>query len=289
MVRYTGVERDNRDIRNHHAHVERPEQLPDRPLFWRVAEGVLYAEMSFSRTIRPPLLTEWESERVSAFRSIDRRNRWIAGRALAKALVRERFGFGGIIEIRESSNGASLVYRRGMPLPNVWLDIACRGGRVVAVIADRPVALDLRGRGGADHPVVDQVVAKHEQRTTQRMVQESDVARLVVWSAKESALRVTRSSPSDESLKDVLLEPNHAIAVGDVKLHLLAVRTFEQELVTVVGRQLLHERPVTKVVLHTPAGEVDQDPVRKDLERTLARAKRIAEARARWHQRLRWA
>src|SRR4051794_14536260 len=111
---------------------ERPEEprTSGRPFFWRIAEGVLYAEMPYSRAIRPPLLTEWESDRVREFRSSARRSRWLAARALAKALVRERLGLGGIVEIREGADGQPLVYRGGLLLADVWLGMSCQGDRV---------------------------------------------------------------------------------------------------------------------------------------------------------------
>ena len=76
----------------------------------------MYAEMPLNRAIRPPLLSPWESERVQAFRNRERRSRWLAGRSLAKVLVKERLGLGGIIEIREGADGEPLVYADGFPL-----------------------------------------------------------------------------------------------------------------------------------------------------------------------------
>jgi hypothetical protein len=74
----------------------------------------MYAEMPLARSIRPPLLSEWESERVQQFKNRERRGSWLAGRALAKVLVKERLGMQGIVEIREGADdrGCGAVDRR---------------------------------------------------------------------------------------------------------------------------------------------------------------------------------
>lgn len=263
-----------------------PDGRDGRPFFWRVGDGVLYAEMHFSRAIRPPLLTEWESIRVRAFRSKERRARWLASRALAKALVRERFGVSGIVEIREGSDGEPLLYRNGLPVPGVWLGMSCRAGRVAAVIADRPVALDLRPVRDHEHELVERLVSRADARHLRRVLGSPDLARVVAWSAKEAAGRAVRTT---RDLAGIEVASDLGLRVGDSMLQLMAVRTFDDSVVTIVGKQLLAERPVVRIVLQGNPPAEQPATSQAALDRSAARARRISDARSRWQQRLRWA
>ena len=260
----------------------------DKPFYWRVASGVLYAEMPFTANIRPPLLSEWESTRVQAFKSKERRDRWLAGRALAKALVRERLGLTGIIEIRDGSDGQPLVYSDGMPLPDVWLGIASRSGRVASVVADRPVSLEIRPVDGSDVDIARNVLRRGELRVMRRAISDVDAAVATLRAAKEAAIRAIRASNSTTALVDVEVRPDFAIEIGDVTLSLMAVRVLEDAVVAVVARPLLNEPNITRFVLD---GEDPVEPstrLQGAIERSMLRARRIAEARQRW-QRPRWA
>lgn len=258
-----------------------------QPFFWRVAEGVLYAEMPFSASIRPPLLTDWESQRAESFHSRQRRNLWLAGRALAKALVRERLQLNGMVEIREGVGGEPLVFRDGLPEPGVWLGIIYRHGRVAAVVADRPVSLDIRRVEADAADLTSRFVSRGEMRNLRRVFAAPQLACGVAWAVKEAALRAARCDVDGTSLTGVQLHADLGVTVGDVRLHTLALRVFDESVVAIVGRPLLHEQPVTRIVMEGEPQVEAASRLQAVVERSVARARRIAEARARW-QGLRW-
>jgi hypothetical protein len=257
------------------------------PFFWRVASGVTYAEMQLSRSIRPPLLSEWESERVQAFRNRERRSRWLAGRALAKVLVKERLELPGIIEIREGADGEPLVYRDGFPMPDVWLGISVRHGRVSCVLADRPVSLEVRRLKPSEAELVDGFVGRVEQRSLRRLLGSATAARSAAWAIKEAAQRAARvRSRDDVQLRDVRIDHSLGVQVGDgADLDVLALRYVDEVAVAIVGRFLLQERRTVRIVLDEPAHVQQETPrLQAAFERSVARARRITEARMRWQQ-----
>jgi hypothetical protein len=269
----------------------------DKPFYWRVTDGVLYAEMPFSAAIRPPLLTEWESQHVARFRNPGRRAGWLAGRALAKALVREHLSLQGIVEIREGSEGEPLVYSAGMPMPDVWLGISCRGGRVAAVVADRPVSLDIRVLDGSDLALGAKLMHRSELRSLRRVLQSASAAAGAVRAIKEAALRATRLlAGPNPALAGVFVDADLSVEVGGARLHVMALRVLDTAVVAVVGRQIAGESPITRIVMDEPAAaaaaaaadEPGPSGIQAALERSMARARRIADGRARWQRRPRW-
>ncbi len=249
----------------------------------------MYAEMPLAKSIRPPLLSEWESERVQAFRNRERRGRWLAGRALAKVLVKERLGLPGIVEIREGADGEPLVYADGFPMPQVWLGISVRHGRVCCVLADRPVSLDVRQVGTAgEAELVDGFVARGEQRALRRLLGSGGGARSAAWAIKEAAQRAARVRSRHElELRDVRIDPSLGVQVGDDSdLDVLALRYVDDVAVAVVGRFLLEERRTVRIVLdEAPSEPLASTPkLQAAIERSMARARRIADARLRWQQ-----
>ncbi len=264
----------------------------DRPFYWKIGDGILYAEMPFNAAVRPPLLSEWESERVAQFRNSQRRSVWLAGRALAKALVRERYGLTGIIEIREGADGEPLVYRDGFPAPDIWIGIACRGGRVVAVVGDRPVSVDARQNDGRDLHLSERILDRSEMRAMRRIFRSGDVAIAVARSIKEASLRALRAHAAGKgSLAGVRVDGEfniaceHAPAARD--LHVFAIRVLDDVVVSVVGKRRPDERQVTRVVTDGERADMEVETMQSVLERSVARARRMTEARSRWH-RLRW-
>lgn len=254
----------------------------DGPFYWRVASGVLYAEMAFSKAIRPPLLTDWESTRVQAFRNRDRRSRWLAGRALAKALVKERLNMRGIVEIREGVAGEPLVYEDGFPRHDVWLGISVRHGRVACVLADRPVSLDVRSIEPVEVELVDSFVGRGEQRTLRRALGTATAARSAAWAIKEAAQRAARVR-RDTQLSDVSIDGAMSISVGDEhQLQVLALRVVDEIAVAIVGRALLEEHQNVRIVLDDAARDAATPRLQAAIERSMVRARRIAEARSRW-------
>lgn len=263
---------------------------PDRPTFWMVAPGVLYAEMAFSRAIRPPLLSDWESERVLQFSNRDRRARWLAGRALAKAVVREQLDIGGVVEIREGSDGEPLLYQDGFPASDVWLSIACRHGRVVAVVSNRAVGVDIRRSHVGEASVVERFIGRNDQRNIRRVIGSVSDSRSVGWAIKEAALRAARSSnlSGPAELSGVGIAPDLSVELRYGRLPTLAVRLHDHVAVAVVGAVDRPDQHVTKVVLDRESGKQEQQSALQGaIDRSLTRARRVAEARLRW-QRLRW-
>lgn len=246
----------------------------------------MYAEMPLAKSIRPPLLSEWESERVQAFRNRERRGRWLAGRALAKVLVKERLGLAGIIEIREGTDGEPLVYQDGFPMSQVWLGISVRHGRVCCVLADRPISLDVRRVAAAEAELVDGFVGRSEQRTLRRLLGTGTAARSAAWAIKEAAQRAARVRGShDTELRDVHIDSSFGVQVGDgADLDVLALRYIDDIAVAVVGRFLLEERRTVRIVLDDVPREQQTPKFQAAIERSVARARRITEARMRWQQ-----
>lgn len=270
--------------------------MGDGPFSWRVAEGVVYAEMPSGIAVRPPLLSEWEMDHVSGFKSPKRRNMWLTGRALAKVLIRERLRTRGIIDIREGVTGEHLIMERGLPRTDVWLGIMHRHDRVSAVIADRPVAVDVRRVSRTDAAVTSKIIKQSDRSAGKRIISESAVADTIAWSIKEAAVRSLRLDPGTEpSLASVRLRDDFDVMVGDTRLHVFAVRVVDDVVVTVVGRPLLGEVGITKVLVSGKyATSIDPTPAPpppskfgEAVERSLVRARRVSEARARW-SRLRW-
>lgn len=267
---------------------ELPRRDEGKPFFWRVASGVMYAEMPLARSIRPPLLSEWESERVQQFRNRDRRTRWLAGRALAKVLVKERLGLPGIVEIREGTDGEPLVYTDGFPRHDVWLGISVRHERVACVLADRPVSLEVRKARDAEAEVVDGFVGRVEQRSLRRLLGSAAAARSAGWAIKEAAQRAARTRlRSGLELRSVRIDPALGVQVGDdAEFDVLALRYVDEVAVAIVGRFLLEERRTVRIVLE----DVPREPtahaprLQAAIERSVARARRITEARMRWQQ-----
>lgn len=260
------------------------EAVSTGPFFWRVASGVTYAEMPLTRTVRPPLLTPWESERVQAFRNRERRNRWLAGRALAKVLVKDRLGIAGMIEIREGSDGEPLVYEDGFPRPDVWLGIVVRHGRIACVLADRPVSLDVRCVQDSEAEVVDRFLPRGEQRILRKAVGSARAARSAGWAIKEAAQRAVRRRDGAE-LAAVGLDAAFGVHVGDDQhVQVMALRVVDDIAVAIVGRFLLEERAHVRIVLDAAAREEATPRLQAAIERSVARARRISDARHRWSQ-----
>jgi 4'-phosphopantetheinyl transferase EntD len=260
------------------------------PFFWRVASGVMYAEMPLTRSIRPPLLSDWESDRVQVFRNRDRRARWLAGRALAKVLVKERLGLPGIVEIREGADGEPLVYQDGFPMQDVWLGISVRHGRVSCVLADRPVSLEVRQHMSAETELVDGFVGRSEQRSLRRLLGSATAARSAAWAIKEAAQRAARVRTNREfELRAVRIDSSLGVQVGDgADLDVLGLRYIDEIAVAIVGRFRLEERRTVRIVMDEPPTQAQPQAATPRLQaaigRSMTRARRIAEARMRWQQ-----
>lgn len=240
-----------------------------------------------SSAIRPPLLSDWESQRVQVFRNRKRRSHWLAGRALAKVLIKERLGLQGIIEIREGVDGEPLVFADGFPLSDVWLGISVRHGRVACVVADRPVSLEVRQVEPTAVELVDSFTTRGEQRTLRRLLGSVEAARSSSWAIKDAARRAARHRDAI-SMRDIRIDSSLGVQVGDSDLDVLAMRYTGGVAVAIVGRYLLEEPRTVRVVMDdvvsstTPTRSTAR--LQAALERSMARARRITESRMRWER-----
>jgi hypothetical protein len=242
--------------------------------------------MPWSNAIRPPLLSEWECERVARFSDRSRRSRWLAGRALAKALVRERFASTGIVDIREGSAGEPILYQSGLPEPTVWLGIEARQTTVAAVVADRPVSIAVSASmDEVDLAIDPQMVAKGELKTLATLFDgDRNMARGAALAIKEAALRTVRAGMNGPRIREIEIDAEFGVVADDVQLRLLAVLSTDKQIVAVVGRQLLHERRVVRVVRDGLLSIYGPDAPKPPgaIERSKAKARRLADARSRW-------
>jgi phosphopantetheinyl transferase len=256
-------------------------------VYWRVAPGIWYAEVPFSKSIRPPLLSEWESERAAAFNDADKRAMWLAGRALAKTLAKDWLGTKVTVEIREGRAGELVLYRGGLPVPDVWVSAVHRHGRIGVAIADRPIGVDLRRIDANTAPVAASFLTRAERWNLWKVFRDKPLGVACAWAIKEASVRALRSKDPVE-LRDVTLGQDLAMVARGVRMHAYVVRVLNGSVVAIVGRPMADEPLITRLAIEDT--RVDERGVRLDppVERGTARAKRITDARSRWQQRLRW-
>ena len=121
------------------------------------------------------------------------------------------------------------------------------------------------------------------------MFDTDQVALSVAWALKESALRATRAGHAGLTLQEARIQNDFSVDVDDVHMHAMAIRVLDGAVVAVVGRPLLHEQAVTRISLPgVPAVEESVSRIAQVVERSVARARRMSDARARWQHRLRW-
>lgn len=252
---------------------------------------MLYAEMAFSRAIRPPLLSDWESARVLRFSNRERRARWLAGRALAKAVVREALELSGVIDIREGVDGEPLLYRDGFPAIDVWLSIECRHDRVVAVVSRRAVGVDIRRVGNGEAAMVERFIGRSDQRNLRRVIGSVGDSRSAGWAIKAAGLRALRHRFPGRAgdLNALTIGADLAIDSPAGQLQTIALRIHSHIAIAVAGHVASPADHVAKVVLDQPPAAPRDEPsaLQGAIDRSLARARRLADARMRWH-RLRW-
>jgi hypothetical protein len=171
-------------------------------------------------------------------------------------------------------------------MPKVWLGISVRHGRVCCVLADRPVSLDVRQVAPVEAELVDGFVGRGEQRSLRRLLGTGAGARSAAWAIKEAAQRAARVRSKQElELRDVRIDSSLGVQVGDgADLDVLALRYVDEVAVAVVGRFLLEERRTVRIVLDEVPREQQTPKLQAAIERSVARARRIAEARMRWQQ-----
>jgi hypothetical protein len=202
-------------------------------------------------------------------------------------LVKERLGMQGIVEIREGADGEPLVYADGFPRHDVWLGISVRHGRVACVLADRPVSLEVRQVRPAESEVVDGFLGRVELRSLRRLLGSATAARSAGWAIKEAAQRAARTRLSSGlELREVRIDSALGVQVGDnADLDVLALRYIDDVAVAIVGRFLLEERRTVRIVLEdVPRADAPTPRLQAAFERSVARARRITEARMRWQQ-----
>ncbi len=275
--------------------------------FWRVAEGVVLAEMPVDAPVRPPLLSEWESAQAGSFRGVARRNTWLVTRALAKNLVREQTGLGGVIDIRDSEFGENVIFQGGMPVPDKWLSTCVKSGRISVLAGDRPIGMQMRCVHQADQELVSRFCSRNEFKTLHKLLAYeptvSDAVPSILWTIKDAAIDHLRgSNRATVQLSQVRLESDLTVTVDlsdsgyeSLSLHLFVLKESDGVWTAIVGKPVLGENVVTRIVIDAKRIEKtsDRDTASSKRwrsgarERAVIRARRIADARSRW-QRLRW-
>ena len=258
----------------------------DEPRTWRPARGVAYAELPAGVSVRPPLLSPWECERVAALGNQEVRDRWLATRALAKAVVRDQTDRRGIIEIRDGDGGRLIVYEGGFPVSDLWVSTVRGSERIAVLVSERPAGLAFRrfSEPDAQH---DSIIDRREMRVTRVLFRDVRVAAALAWALKDAALECLRRSGA--RLADVKIGSDLRLHVGDRTLRPLAVRAGTRG-ITAVAVPARAGDPDGPLLIVDEAPSADGTPVprlRDSIDRQLARARRILDARARrrpgWH------
>jgi 4'-phosphopantetheinyl transferase len=147
-----------------------------------------------------PLEDEWllpeERRTLAGLRLPKRRADWRAGRWVAKHAVGTAVGVhASHIEIRAAGDGAPEAWLGGARLP-VSVSISHRAGRAASVVADpeTPVGCDLELIEPRDPAFVTEWFTDSERAWVARAAPAtSDLLVTVIWSCKESALKVVRA------------------------------------------------------------------------------------------------
>ncbi len=161
------------------------------------AGNILYATMALDANVRPPLTSEWESQRINRFEDRDARTKWMAGRTLAKTALKTYFPEirRSIPDIRDDEYGRPHVWADGRIAPDMFIDICVRHGRVAAVASDKPVGLALRQLDEAPPQLIDHLLTRGERELLLLSVKlhSPDAAeswgRAGGWALKEAAVR----------------------------------------------------------------------------------------------------
>ena len=256
---------------------------PQTPRMWQVAPDVTYAEMPVGGSIRPPLLTPWESSRVQEMPAGPRRQRWLAERTLAKALLRAAGGRRGIIDIREGVLGQPLVYEHGMPAAGTWLATTRRGSRIGVAAGARPIGLSSRRPVDDDDLRAGGLISARELRTAKVLFRDVRIARALVWALKEAAVEALRRG--DFQLAELELTDSLELRCGDAHLRPLAIRVRRDAVVCVVAPASADGPDGPLLIVDPEVEDHTASRVRDAFERSLLRARRILDAR---YRRLGW-
>lgn len=143
-------------------------------------------------------LSTREADRVAGMRFAKRRNdflvsRWTAKQALARTLDR-RPAHPSQVEVRPAPTGAPLAYLLGAPAP-VSISLTDRGGWAVCLVGppDIRVGCDLELVEARSDAFVADWFTPAEQGLVATANSDRDVVANLVWSAKESALKVLQT------------------------------------------------------------------------------------------------
>ena len=151
-----------------------------------------------------PAAADWlsaaERSRAGALRYTKRRTDFLLGRWTLKVAVARSLGWPGDhavlarIEGRTAPTGAPLLYIDGLPADR-GVSLTDRAGCAVCLIAERPVAV------GCDVEIIEprsaafarDYLTQSEQRLVGAAGADRHLAANLIWSAKESALKVLRT------------------------------------------------------------------------------------------------
>ncbi|MBX7222218.1 MAG: 4'-phosphopantetheinyl transferase superfamily protein [Blastocatellia bacterium] len=145
-----------------------------------------------------PSPEEWLSEREQSvwkqFRFEKRRTEWLAGRWAAKKLLSRAFEGGqNNLEILAAPDGAPEVFTFGEKAP-YSLSLSHRNGYVLAAVNQEghPIGCDLEVIETRSSAFIEEFFTTEEQQQI-RSSKEADKLAIVLWSAKESVLKVMRT------------------------------------------------------------------------------------------------
>ncbi|GII05557.1 4'-phosphopantetheinyl transferase family protein [Planobispora takensis] len=182
-------------------------------------------------------LARAEAGRAASMRFTKRRTEFLLARWTAKEAMRLLFGPDGPaeprdLEVRHHSSGAPEAYRDGQPLP-VGISLSDRAGWAVCLLGLEPGAV------GCDLELVEPrgaaFVADYFTPSERRVIGSDPLLANLLWSAKESALKVLRAGlRRDTRSVEVLLSDE------EDGWSRLAVRVLREAGQGPVGGRMLH-------------------------------------------------
>lgn len=137
-----------------------------------------------------PTCTEREQAIASGFRHIGRRAAWVSGRAAARQAVaswNRRMGHCvADAEILRADSGAPLIAGRS----DLHLSISHSGGWAIAVVADRPLGVDLETLDERSDALERTFFSESERRWVAKTDEARRVRCNIVWTRKEAVSKL---------------------------------------------------------------------------------------------------
>lgn len=198
---------------------------------------LMVGHLRLHAAIRPPLVSEWESERVLQFRSggqLGRRAAWMAGRSLLKNMLNSDARYKGpqIADIREDERGLIELHQWGKIHPSLHAEVLTRGERIVAAISDRRVGA---GICALDAPIKAQT--RTHAAIARGFINATGAHGPIIEAIIEAASRAGSCARSAIVLKKPLLQRGVFIEAAGVDMELIQLRIGDGYAVAVVERR----------------------------------------------------